>query len=246
METTSLIALSRQGVLRRQLNVVANNIANMNTTGFKGEKMLFVQHLVRSRGGERLTPEKLAFVRDIATVRDLTEGPITTTGNPFDVAIRGDGYFVAGTPDGERFTRNGRFHLDPDRRLVTEAGDPVLSKQGAPISLGPTEHDIVVAPDGTISSENGVIGTLRVVRFQDEQAMQQISGGLLETTEVPTNVDAPKLVQHALEASNVEPIIEMTRMIEVHRAYASVNKMIESEDERMKKMIGTLATPAQG
>ncbi len=109
METTTLIALSRQGGLRRQLDVVANNIANMNTTGFKGERMMFVEHLVKSQESGKLLGTKLSFARDIATMLDVSEGPMETTGNPLDLAITGEGYFVIQTENGERYTRNGRF-----------------------------------------------------------------------------------------------------------------------------------------
>ena len=112
METSTLIALSRQGGLRRQMDIVANNLANMNTTGFKGEKMMFVEHLVRSRGDGRQSRPKLAFARDIATFRDVTEGPLEKTGNPLDMAVSGEGFFVIQAGQGNSYTRNGRFKLD--------------------------------------------------------------------------------------------------------------------------------------
>jgi flagellar basal-body rod protein FlgF len=119
METTSLISLSRQAGLRRQMEVVANNIANMNTVGFKGEHMMFVDHMIRSRGGEKVYPQKIHFVRNIATFRNVQEGGITQTHNALDVAIAGRGFFVVQTPQGERYTRNGRFQLDQTGQLVT-------------------------------------------------------------------------------------------------------------------------------
>ena len=235
------------------MNVLANNIANMNTTGFKGEKMLFTEHLVRSRGGESMLGEKLAFVRDIATVRNLQEGPIEVTGNPLDLAIRDEGYFAVGTDNGERYTRSGRLHIDPEGRLVTQNGDPILNAQGQPLTLSPNAEQIVVAADGTVSATpagtiptiNDVVGKIRIVRFDNPQEMEQISGGLLDTQEAPIDVENPQVVQHALESSNIEPIIEMARMIEVNRSYSSVSKMITAENERMKKMVETLAAPLQ-
>ena len=120
MESSVLIALSRQGTLKREMDVIANNLANMNTTGFKGEKMLFVEHLVKSRGGDRLLPVKLSFARDVAQITDLSEGQINTTGNTLDVAIRKDGFFVVETPNGQRYTRNGRFENDHQGQLDQE------------------------------------------------------------------------------------------------------------------------------
>ena len=126
METTTLIALSRQGGLRRQLDIVANNIANTHTNGFKAERVMFVEHLVKSPGGQRLLGRKLAYVRDIATLVDFSEGPVEGTGNPLDLAITGEGFFVVQTEDGERYTRNGRFKLDDGGQLVNQNGESLL------------------------------------------------------------------------------------------------------------------------
>ena len=124
MESSVLIALSRQGTLKREMDVIANNLANMNTTGFKGQKMLFVEHLVKSRGGDRLLPVKLSFARDVAQITDLSDGQLNTTGNTLDVAIKKDGFFVVETPNGQRYTRNGRFETDNQGQLVNQQGFP--------------------------------------------------------------------------------------------------------------------------
>ena len=241
MENTSLIALSRHGTLHRQMGIIANNIANMNTTGFKGEKMMFIQHLVRSRGSERLLHDRLAFVRDVATVRDVTEGPLEKTGNPLDIAVRGDGYFVVETDGGARFTRNGHLRLDEEGQLVTQHGHPVMADGDQPFFFTPDDKSISISRDGTVSTENGTLGRLRVVSFENPQTLRMVSGGLYSATEEPEDMEAPEVVQGMIEGSNVEPIIEMTRMIEVHRAYESVKKLIEREDERMKRMVQQMA-----
>lgn len=243
MENTSFVALSRMTTLRRQLNVIANNLANMNTTGFKGEKMMFVEHLIRSRGGERILGDEIAYVRDIATVRDLSEGPLKATGNPLDVAIHGEGYFVVETGNGDRYTRNGRFSLDESGQLTTMNGDPVLSDSGQPFFFSPEDRNIEITRDGTITTENGQLGRLQIVRFENPHELKEISGGLFDSEAPPLDVDEPNVVQSMLESSNVEPIVEMTRMISVHRAYKGVQKLVESENERVKKMIGELAKP---
>ena len=240
MENTAFIALSRQSALGRQLSVVANNIANMNTTGFKGEKMMFVEHLVRSRGGDRILGPKLAYVRDIATMRDTSEGPLMTTGNPFDLAIRGDGYFVIDTENGERYTRNGRFRLDEEGQLVTGLGDPVLSDSGNPFVFGPGDRDVTISRDGTVSTKNGQLGKIRVVSFENQQQSEVAAGGLLSSQLPSEDVEGPDVVQGALEGSNVEPIIEMAQMIRVQRSYDSVKNFIEREDDRIKRMVKDL------
>lgn len=240
METTALIALSRQAVLRRQMDLVANNLANINTTAFKGEKMLFVEHLVKSKGGESFIPAKLSFVRDIAQVRDARPGPIEATGNTFDLAIQKEGYFVVETPDGERYTRNGRFQLSQEGQLVTQHGFPILSDAGAPFFFAPEDTTVDITSDGTVSTNNGELGKIRVVRFENEQLLQSEGGGLLNTASEPDEVEQPNIVQSALESSNVEPILEISKMIQVHRAFDSVKDFINREDQRQKRMIEAL------
>jgi len=237
MENTSIIALSRQSVIRREIDVIANNIANMNTTGFKGEKMMFVEHVVRSKGGDKIGGERHSYVRDIATARDLSEGPLQQTGNPLDLAISENGYFVIGTEAGERYSRSGNFQLDQDGQLVTNLGDPVLSQDGAPFFFSPEDKDITIAKDGTISTENGALGRLGIVTFQNPHELKIVSGGLYSSTQPAQPVEAPVVLQGMLENSNVQPIIEMTRMIEAHRSYSRIKDFIEKEDGRIKKMM---------
>lgn len=237
MENTLLVALSRQSGLRRQMDVVANNIANMNTTGFKGEKMMFVEHLVRSKGGENYFGGKIHFSRDVATVRDLTEGPVTQTGNPFDLALGSEGYFVVQTPEGNRYTRNGRFQLDQNNQLVTQNGSPVLSQGGQPFTFGPLDRDISISRDGTVSTPTGALGKVGVVRFEKEYDLRQVGGSMFNTDQDPQPVNQPGVIQGALESSNIQPVIEMTRMIEIQRSYESLSRFIDREDDRLKNMI---------
>lgn len=246
MENTAFITLSRQGVLRRQMDVIANNLANMNTTGFQAERMMFVDHLVRSRGGERILGEKHAYVRDIATARNTAEGPMKRTENPLDVAIRGEGYFAVETEAGERYTRNGHFRLDPSGQLVTQNGDPVLSETRQPFFFAPEDTEIQISSDGTVSTNNGDLGRLRVVGFEDSEAMEPVSGGLYRSDAPPLDVQRPQVVQGTLEGSNVEPILELTQMIEVNRAYSRARRFIDSENERMKKMMRAFAVGGSG
>jgi len=244
MENTSLIAVSRQSALRRSMDVIANNLANMNTTGFKGEKMMFIEHLVRSRGGEKIGGDKLAFVRDIATAQDLSEGAFKSTSNPLDLAIHGDGFLVLSTPEGQRYTRNGNLQMDATGQLVTRNGDPVLSDSNAPFFLSPQDRSIDIGPDGTLSTENGVLGKIAVVNFANRQAMRKVAGGMYSTSQQPIPVEQPSIAQGMLESSNVQPIVEMTRMIEVSRSYEGTKNFIKREDDRMKQMIAEYARPA--
>lgn len=244
METTTLIALSRQSGLQRQLDIVANNIANMNTTGFKGEKMMFVEHLVKSRGGESLLGSKLSFVRDIATMTDFTEGPMEKTGNPLDLAISSEGFFVVQTEDGERYTRNGRFQLDDGGQLVNQNGEPVLSTGNQPFFLGPEDTEIAISRDGTVSTNNGDLGRLRLVQFDNPQQLKRSAGGLFSSEEPPRDVESPDIVQGMLEGANIQPIFEMARMIKIHRTYDGVRSLIDKEDQRIRQMIREMGQTA--
>jgi flagellar basal-body rod protein FlgF len=241
METTSYIALSRQGALEREMEMVAHNIANMNTSGFKGERMMFVQHLVKSRNDQSFVPTKLAFARDVAEYKNLEEGPINETGNTLNFAVRNDGYFVVQDQNGQQlYTRNGNFTSDTTGQLVTQAGQPVLSSSGAPIFFSNGDTDITVSKDGTISSKNGQLGKLQVVRFDDQQQMKAEASGLFSTDQTPQPVASPTIIQGAIEGSNIQPVLEISRMIDVHRAYESVKNFIDSEDQRQKQMIQQL------
>ena len=226
------------------MDVVANNIANMNTTGYKGERMMFVEHLVKSKGGERILGDKVSYVRDIATMRDLSDGPLEQTGNPLDVAIDGDGYFVVQTDAGNRYTRNGRFQLDEGGQMVTAAGHPVLSDGGQPFFFAPGDTRISIGSDGTVSTQNGDVGKLSIVNFENQHQLRPGAGSLYATEAAPQPVDRPSVVQGMLEGSNVQPVVEMSRMIHVHRTYEGVRGFLEKEDERMKKMIQDLAKVA--
>lgn len=226
------------------MDVVANNIANMNTAGFKGERMMFVEHLVKSKGGEQTLGDKLSYVRDIATMRDLSDGPLEQTGNSLDLAIAGDGYFTIQTDTGNRYTRNGRFQLDEGGQLVNQAGQPVLSDGGQPFFIAPGDGKISVGPDGTISTANGELGRVAVVTFENQHQLRPGAGGLFATEAEATPVEKPKVVQGMLEGSNIQPVVEMSRLIEVQRTYEGVRNFLEKEDERMRKMIKDLSEVA--
>lgn len=229
MENTSLIALSRATALERQMQVVANNVANMNTTGFKAEAPLFIEMVEQPQQNERYS-----MVLDLATLRDTSNGPIGQTGNPLDVALEGDGYFIVDTVDGPRYTRAGNFALNEARELVNSAGLPVLDDGGATITIPPNVADIRIDPQGNISTETGPVGRLGIVRFEREQFMNQLGNGLYQTNEQPLPVEQTLVRQGFLEGSNVNSIMEMTNMIEVNRQYQSVQRLLQGEHERLR------------
>ncbi len=241
MENTGYIALSRQMTLRREMDVIANNMANLNTPAYKGQSMLFVEYLDTSESGE-----KMSFVQDITLVRNLSEGQLTTTENPLDLAISGDAYFEIDTPVGPRYTRNGVFQLNADGEIVTSSGLRVLGDGGTAITLPPTTSNITITRDGTISSDQGPAGRLRLVRFDNEQALVKQADGLYDADgQDAAPAENAEVLQGMVEGSNVQGIIELTRMIETVRSYSATGRMVNDEHERQRRAIQSLGGSVQ-
>jgi flagellar basal-body rod protein FlgF len=240
MENTSYIALSRQAALWRQMETISNNLANMNTPAFKGEHTMFTEYLQKVRSPDRPFGDKVAFVRDVSTYRDMKEGALTQTENPLDVALKGDGFMVVDTPSGPRYTRNGHFRLDEAGQVVTADGHAVLASNDQPIFIAPNEKNISISKDGTVSTETGRVGKIRVVRFENAQDLRKTAGGLYESASQPQDVDRPEVVQGMAEESNIQPVVEVTSMIQVQRSYDAVQRMIDNEHERQRKAIDVL------
>src|ERR1700736_1462723 len=177
MQNTLLVGLSRQVVLERQLDVVANNVANVNTTGYKADRSLFQEYLASNAHEDNFasSDRRVSFVQNRATFHDLSPGQTQEPQNPLDVAIDGSGFLVVQTPAGERYTRDGGLQINNQGQLVTSAGDQVLGSSG-PIVFQPTDHDVSIAADGNITVLEGinridsVRGKLRLVRFAEGQA----------------------------------------------------------------------------
>ena len=243
MENALLVGLSRQMALRRELDVIANNVANVTTNGFKARSSRFESHLMPKASGDafKRPDRRLDYVIDKGTTLDASMGAIEFTKNPLDVAIKGDGFFAVQTSGGERYTRNGSFALDSRGQLVTSDGDLVLGDNG-PISFDRTETDITIAPDGTISSAQAQHGRVRVVRFPDLRAMRNEGGNIFSAT-VPAEPagQTSRLESGAVERSNVKAVHEMTRLIEVNRAYSSVASMIGQVEELKRTAVSRLA-----
>jgi flagellar basal-body rod protein FlgF/flagellar basal-body rod protein FlgG len=250
MSNSLLIGLSRQVALSRELDVVANNIANMNTTGFKADGSIFEEYLSPTARTSAATNNKVSFVRDRGTWHDMTQGPTEHTGNPLDVAVDGDGFLVVQTPRGERYTRNGSLQLGPTGNLMTADGFPVVGDSG-PITLQPNDREISISANGTISVRAGtsiidsVRGKLRIVSFDQAQRMQLTKDGA-GTFAAPSSVTpqadtSSRIVQGAIEKSNVRGVVEITRMIEISRSYSSVAAMLQQQSEMRTSAIGRLA-----
>ena len=250
MANTLLIGLSRQLTLERQMDVVANNVANINTTGFKADRSLFQEYLMPVAhednfvGGDR----RLSFVQDRATFHDFASGPSEQTKNPLDVAIAGTGFLVVQTPAGERYTRDGALQINNQGQLVTAGGNPVLGNSG-PIVFQPTDKQVSVASDGNVTVLEGtsridsVRGKLRVVSFAQAQNLQKEGSNLYSAGQ--GNAAQPnttsKLRQGFVEKSNVNSVLEMSRMIEVTRTYTQISNLLQQQSDLHKTAIDKLA-----
>jgi len=238
MDSPGYIILSRLSAQLRATQVLANNIANADTPGFRAERAIFAPYpeFQRDVAGGRGNRE-VAYALDRATWRDTAQGPISVTGNPLDLAIRGDGFFAVETPRGERYTRAGRFSLDNARRLTDAEGNAVLDARGTPIVFAANDTRIEIQGDGTIRSENGVVGRLRVVRFEDPQRMQAEGARLYASEDPPEPVERPSLMQGAIEGSNVSAIQEMVQLTTELREFQFAAQFAEREGERLQTAV---------
>jgi flagellar basal-body rod protein FlgF len=244
MENSLLIGLSRQVALQRELDIIANNIANLNTTGFKATGSKFEEFLMPVAREFDLTDtgRQLSFVIDRGTWHDLSQGAIELTGNPLDVALDGDGFLVVQTPNGERYTRNGSLRMNAAGELVTAEGFPVLGESGR-IVFQLNDVDITIARDGTVTVRDGIRGRLRLVGFAAPQALRKDTASTYAAPAglVPEPVVNTRVIQGALEKSNVKSVAELTRMIEVSRAYTSLADMLRQHSDLRRSAIERLA-----
>ncbi len=240
IENAQLISLSRQMGLQRQMDVVANNMANINTSGFKAEQLLFEEYVMpvaRHRDFKTLD-QPLSYVQDWATMRDFTSGAMMQTGSELDVALNGDGFFAIQTPGGDRWTRTGSFQLSNNGTLVDASGNPVLG-EGGPMQFGPDETGITIASDGTVSSSAGAKGRLRIVEFDNPQSLVR-EGSNLFSGGTPARATNTQAMQGYLERSNVSGVSEMAEMIRVTRAYESIANLTQKQDELRRTAIQRL------
>jgi flagellar basal-body rod protein FlgF len=250
MENALLIGLSRQTTLERQIDVIANNIANINTNGFKADQPLFEEFLTSGAHEDNFKGKdrQVSFVQDRGTYTDLSQGAMQQTGNPLDVAIEGGGFLAVQTTGGERYTRDGNLQINGQGQLTTAGGDVVLSNSG-PIVFQPTDHDVTIAADGTITVVEGtaradsIRGKLRVVSFTDAQALLKQGANLYSAkNQGAVQADLKSTVRQGyVEKSNVNSVAEMGRMIEVSRTYSQIANLLQQQGDLHKNAINQLA-----
>ncbi|WP_339865655.1 flagellar hook-basal body complex protein [Paremcibacter congregatus] len=243
MDTTLSVALSHQVARRRQMDIIANNIANMSTTAFKRENVMFGQYLQDAEGDMPKAVRQISYVQDYGIARNMSDGNYETTGNVMDIALSGNGLFQVKRDNGEMaYTRNGHFAISDNYTLITSTGEEVMDVSEKSIQLPPGVSNIEISSDGTISSpDTGVIAKLNVVTFTDTSKMKKIGRNMF-------NADVPvipatdyQITQGVAETSNVQPVVEVTRMIDVSRSYIQTSKIMEKLQDMRSKAINQLA-----
>ncbi|MCC5965956.1 MAG: flagellar hook-basal body complex protein [Natronohydrobacter sp.] len=236
MDNAAYITLTRMSGLRREMQVIAHNIANVSTTGFRREGVVFSEFVVAT---ERYEPSLSMALGNTRHTYQM-QGALSQTGGTFDAAIEGEGFFLLETAQGQRLTRAGVFTPNQAGELVNMDGHRLLDAGGAPIFVPPDARAVALARDGTLSADGQPFAQIGLVRPVDPVTMSREAGTLFVVDGEIEPVEMPMLLQGFVEESNVNPIIELARMIEVQRAYERGQKLLESEDERIKSVIQTL------
>lgn len=233
MENSIFVGLSRQVALQKQMDTVANNIANMSTPGYRTHNLVFTEFVEKMKGN----PDPLSMVLDYGQYQNLDPGPLKQTGNTLDVAIQGKGWFGIQTAEGVQYTRAGNFQVNANGELVDGRGRLVADAGGGTITIPAGETEVMISEDGSIATPDGVVGQLMLVEFASQQPLEPQGNGLYKTDQPPLPAAESRIMQGMLEGSNVNPVVEMTRMIEVSRAYQSTQRLIMAEHDRQRTMI---------
>lgn len=238
MDNALYVGLSRQMVLRREMDIIANNIANLDTTGFKVESLMAradPEAPAVTLGG----PKPVKFVTADNVARDFGQGALRTTGASLDMAIEGQGFFQVQTSEGVRFTRDGRFTTDPAGRLVTQGGAMVLDDGGGEIVINGEKGPVDIGPDGTMTQGSERVGKVGVFAFENLSTLEKAGDNLFrnDSNLQPQPATEARVRQGMLEGSNVQSILEITRMVEVSRAYEQAARMMDSQAELSRRTV---------
>ncbi|WP_428410365.1 flagellar basal-body rod protein FlgF [Hyphococcus sp.] len=235
MDTSLYVSLSHRVAVNRELEIVANNLANMNTTAFKAERVLF-DDVMKKAGAS----DPVSFVIDRASYTDYKTGPLIRTENMFDLAINGEGWFSVQTADGVRYTRDGRFVVAPSGELTALDGSPVLDEGGGAILIPQEEPEISIGNDGVITAGDLQIGRVAVYEFENEQGLTRGPNGRYEGLDAPAISTDARVVQGAIEGSNVDPVSEVTRLIDLSRSYEQASRLDTDVHSQKKDAIRRL------
>ncbi|MES1201026.1 MAG: flagellar basal-body rod protein FlgF [Pseudomonadota bacterium] len=240
MDNALMIGLQTQRVLQRRMDITANNLANVNTSGFRADSLV-TQEIDNTAAHAEGDPRDVRFVRDVMELHDMAQGPINNTGNPLDVAIQGSGFFMVQGPNGAtQYTRDGSFAINSDGRLVTSDGYPVLSAGGSPITFEAEGGAPAITRDGAITVDGTEVGRLGIVDFANPQALQKVGENLWSANGQGSKDFEGVVIQGAVEGSNVNPVLEVTRLIEISRAYESAARIVSGADDLRQRALQRL------
>lgn len=242
MDNTLYIGLAAQSALKRQMDVLAHNVANVNTTAYNKEKVLFKEYLMDVGGKNASVGGKISTVLDVGTIRDLEEGSFVNTGNPLDFAISGRAYMSVKNPEGDIFyTRNGRMTINDNGELVTLSGNIVLNDANRAIVINADDTEFKITEQGTLSSDSREIAKIGIFSFEDERDMSRIGDSLYETNQTPIVATDYKILQGSIENSNVNAVMAMTEMIDISRSYESLTRSMGKIQDMRKDGLNRLA-----
>ncbi|WP_298936443.1 flagellar hook-basal body complex protein [uncultured Ruegeria sp.] len=232
---TAYVTLSRQSGLMNEMRLVANNIANANTTGYRQQGLVFSEFI-------RDVPNNpsLSMSRAEARNTSLQQGVLTETGGSFDFAIEGDGFFMVETPKGNRLTRAGSFTPNAEGDLVAADGSRVLDSNGSPVFIPPDAASIDIGSDGTLSVNGQLLGQIGVYRVDEPKDLVREGNTRFRPEGDVQAVDEPVVLHRFIEGSNVNAIHQVTRLIEIQRAYELGQSFLETEDERVRGALKAL------
>ena len=243
MDNTLYVGLSRQIVLKREMDIVANNIANADTTGFKFESLM-TKVAPAAPASTSQGPRPVKFVGADGVARNFSQGGLRRTDATLDVAIEGQGFFKVTTKAGDRYTRDGHFRTDDSGRITTQSGAVVADEGGGEITIDPQKPgEISISADGIVSQGAERIGKVGVFKFDSLSALEKSGDNLYQNAsnqQAATAGPDVKVRQGMLENSNVNPIVQITKMIEVNRAYEQVSQMISAESDLSRNSVARL------
>ncbi|MET0639898.1 MAG: flagellar basal-body rod protein FlgF [Hyphomicrobium sp.] len=238
MQSNIYVALSAQMALQRRLDALANNVANVNTVGFRGEEMSFEEMVSPPGTGD------VSFVSKGENHLSTKTGEFTQTGNALDVAVRGDAWLAIQTPTGVAYTRDGRMQMTTEGGLTTLTGQPILDAGGAPVQLNPNDPPPTINKAGTIEQAGNNLGALGLYRMPQGAKLTR-ADGVSVTSDIPPVAELDFLhngvLQGYVEKSNVNPILEMTRLITIQRNFQAVSTMMSDTESSMQDSLKTLA-----
>ncbi|MCB1720459.1 MAG: flagellar basal-body rod protein FlgF [Alphaproteobacteria bacterium] len=243
MENSIYLALSRQMTLHTNMDMVANNIANMNTPGYRSQHLMFDEYISDPRGKttDEAADDELSFVYNRGQYANTAPGTQSFTCNPLDMALAGPVFFGVQAPNGEvMYTRAGQFQIDASGILTDPSGNPVADQGGASITIPPGSRDVAIDENGMVSNQDGQLGQMMVVEFENQQKLEPYGNNMYRSPEPGTPATNTRVKQGQLENSNVQPVLEITEMMETLRDYQSTQRILSTENDRLRSAIQKL------